>query len=210
MAAQENERRSISRELHDEVGQSLSALRVGLTNLAAVIPAAAEGALHEQVASLAKLAETTVGVVRNITLLLRPSMLDDLGLVPALQWQAREVARRTGMAVNVAAEDVSDDLSEEYKTCIYRVVQEALHNAVRHSGAQNVRITVRQNDKDIHLTIHDDGRGFRPASERGLGLLGMHERVTHLDGTFHLESEIGRGTVLAVILPVRNGNTPLE
>jgi signal transduction histidine kinase len=210
VAAQENERRAISRELHDEVGQSLSALRVGLTNLAAVIPATTEEILHEQVDSLAKLAETTVGVVRNITLLLRPSMLDDLGLVPALQWQAREVSRRTGMAVNVAAEDVSDDLLEEYKTCIYRVVQEALHNSVRHSGAQNVRITVRQNAKDIQLTIHDDGRGFRPETERGLGILGMHERVTHLDGTFQLESEIGRGTVLAVTLPVRNGNSPLE
>jgi len=89
VSAQESERRAISRELHDEVGQSLSALRVGLTNLAAVIPAAADREIREQVESLARLAETSVGVVRNITLLLRPSMLDDLGLVPALQWQAR-------------------------------------------------------------------------------------------------------------------------
>jgi signal transduction histidine kinase len=203
VAAQESERRAISRELHDEVGQSLSALRVGLTNLAALIPAAANGDLREQVESLGRLAETSVGVVRNITLLLRPSMLDDLGLVPALQWQAREVARQSGIAVNVAADGISDHLSEEYKTCIYRVVQEALHNCVRHSGAQNVRITVRQAADHLHLTVQDDGRGLNPSVERGLGLLGMQERVTHLDGSFQLQSEIGRGTVIAIHLPIK-------
>jgi signal transduction histidine kinase len=211
VAAQESERRAISRELHDEVGQSLSALRVGLTNLAALIPAATDGDLCEQVQSLARLAETSVGVVRNITLLLRPSMLDDLGLVPALQWQSREVARQTGIAVNVAAEGVSDDLSERFKTCVYRVVQEALHNCVRHSGAQNVRITVRQAKDNLHLTVQDDGRGFHPEVDRGLGLLGMQERVTHLDGKFQLRSEIGRGTIITVDLPLnsdtRNQNT---
>jgi signal transduction histidine kinase len=204
VAAQESERRAISRELHDEVGQSLSALRVGLTNLAAVIPAAADKEIREQVKSLARLAETSVGVVRNITLLLRPSMLDDLGLVPALQWQAREVSRQAGITVNVAAEGVAEDLSEEIKTCVYRLVQEALHNSVRHSAAQNVRVTVRQNAEMLHLTVQDDGCGFHPDIERGLGLLGMQERVSHLDGRFQLQSEIGRGTVITVDLPFRS------
>src|SRR4051812_11664376 len=113
VAAQESERRAISRELHDEVGQSLSALRIGLTNLARLIPTSGDGELQEQVESLRRVAETSVGVVRNITLLLRPSMLDDLGLVPALQWQAREVSRQSGIAVNVAADQIPDDLSEE-------------------------------------------------------------------------------------------------
>jgi signal transduction histidine kinase len=204
VAAQEDERRAISRELHDEVGQSLSALRVGLLNLGAAIPQAANGTLRQDVESLARLAETSVGVVRNITLLLRPSMLDDLGLVPALQWQAREVARQAGIIVNVAAESVSDDLSEEYKTCIYRVVQEALHNCVRHSGARNVRVTVRQSAANLHLTVQDDGRGFRPDVEKGLGLLGMQERVAHLDGSFQLKSETDRGTLISIDLPMRS------
>ena len=202
VSAQESERRAISRELHDEVGQSLSALRVGLTNLAAVIPVAADSEIREQVQSLARLAETSVGVVRNIALLLRPSMLDDLGLVPALQWQAREVGRQTGIAVNVAAEGVPDDLSEELKTCIYRVVQEALHNSVRHSAARDIRVTVRQVADKLHLTVQDDGRGFHAETERGLGLVGMQERVTNLTGKFQIRSEIGRGTVITVDLPV--------
>jgi signal transduction histidine kinase len=210
VAVQEGERRAISRELHDEVGQSLSALRVGLTNLAAVIPAAADREIREQVESLARLAETSVGVVRNITLLLRPSMLDDLGLVPALQWQAREVSRHAGITVNVAAENVAEELSEETKTCVYRVVQEALHNSVRHSAAQNVRVTVRQNAGTLHLTVQDDGRGFHPEVERGLGLLGMQERVSHLDGRFQLQSEIGRGTVITVDLPFRSQGVESE
>jgi signal transduction histidine kinase len=129
--AQEQERRAISRELHDEVGQSLSALLMELGNLGAVAPGDAE--LRSHVESIRKLAESSVNVVRNMALLLRPSMLDDLGLVPALQWQAREISKRTGMAVTVDAEGVADDLPEEHKTCIYRVVQEALHNCARHA-----------------------------------------------------------------------------
>jgi signal transduction histidine kinase len=200
VAAQEEERRAIARELHDEVGQSLSALRLGLTNLSV------QGDVQEQVDSLRRLAETSVGVVRNITLLLRPSMLDDLGLVPALQWQGREVARQAGINVNVAADDVSDDLSEEHKTCVYRVVQEALHNAVRHARAKNVSITVRQTGPNLRLTIQDDGKGFHPETERGLGLLGMQERVSHLDGKFQIDSEVGHGTILTVILPNANSS----
>jgi signal transduction histidine kinase len=198
---QEGERRTIARELHDEVGQSLSALLVGLSNLTAAIPPAAGPELQGHVEGLRKLAENSMVVVRNITLLLRPSMLDDLGLVPALQWQAREVSKRTGMQVNVAVEGVSDELPEQYKTSVYRVVQEALNNCARHAQAKAVRITVRQRRDSLMLSIQDDGRGFRPELERGLGLLGMQERVTHLGGTFDIESEPGRGTLLAITFP---------
>ena len=110
---QENERRAISRELHDEVGQSLSALLVGLSNLSAAIPPAAADEMLSHVAGIRDLAQNCVRVVRNIALLLRPSMLDDLGLVPALEWQAREVSRNYGLRVNIAAEGVSDQLPEE-------------------------------------------------------------------------------------------------
>jgi signal transduction histidine kinase len=198
--AQEQERRAISRELHDEVGQSLSALLMELGNLGAVAPGDAE--LRSHVESIRKLAESSVNVVRNMALLLRPSMLDDLGLVPALQWQAREISKRTGMAVTVDAESVADDLPEEHKTCIYRVVQEALHNCARHAFARSVRIEVVQESGRIRLSVADDGLGFDSVRTRGLGLLGMEERVTHLGGRFHLQSEPGHGTRLRVEIPL--------
>ncbi len=200
--AQENERTAISRELHDEVGQSLSALLVGLSNLSAAIPPSAIAELKLHVDGIRELAQNSVRVVRNMALLLRPSMLDDLGLIPALEWQARELSRSTSIRVNVAAEPVPDTLPEQHKTCIYRIVQEALHNCARHSGASMVRITVKNSSQAIHVMVQDDGRGFKPETERGLGLLGMQERVTHLGGTFQIDSHLGRGTLLAIALPV--------
>jgi signal transduction histidine kinase len=200
LEAQEEERRAISRELHDEVGQSLTALLMELGNLGAVAPGDAE--LRSHVDSIRKLAESSVNVVRNMALLLRPSMLDDLGLVPALQWQAREISKRCGIAVTVDAESVADDLPEEVKTCIYRVVQEALHNCARHAFARSVRIQVVQESRSIRLTVLDDGQGFDSAHTRGLGLLGMEERVTHLGGHFQVQSERGHGARLRIEIPL--------
>ena len=129
-------------------------------------------------------------------------MLDDLGLVPALQWQAREVSKRTGVRVKVAAEGVSEDLPEDHKTCIYRVVQEALHNCVQHAEAAMVRVTVQQERSRILLAIQDDGRGFDAEHDRGMGLLGMQERVSHLGGTFSVESLPGNGAIVCIVLPL--------
>ncbi len=199
--AQEDERRAISRELHDEVGQSLSALLMELGNLAAVVPRNLEH-LQRHLESIRRLAESSVHVARNMSLLLRPSMLDDFGLVPALEWQARESSKRTGMAVSVEADDVSDNLPDDHNTCVYRVVQEALHNCARHAQAHSVRIRVRQTARHILLSIQDDGKGFDARRVRGLGLVGMEERVQHLGGNFEVKSEPGHGTVLEVELPV--------
>ena len=199
---QEEERRVLSRELHDEVGQSLSAILVGLSNLSAAIRANARAQMENEVTALRRIVEGTVRMVRNITLLLRPSMLDDLGLIPALEWQAREVSRQTGLRVDVAAGGVSDQLPEEFKTCIYRVVQEALNNAARHAGAGSVRVVAQQEPRRLLLSIQDDGHGFNVARSRGLGLLGMEERVAHLGGSLHLISERGSGTLISVILPL--------
>ncbi len=135
--AQEQERRAISRELHDEIGQSLNALLVDLGNLAAVTPPGNLEA-HRLLDTARELADNNVKALRNMALLLRPSMLDDFGLVPALHWQAREVSRRTGLRIDVAADGVPDELPDELKTCVYRVVQEALHNCSRHAEARNV------------------------------------------------------------------------
>lgn len=199
--AQEAERRSIARELHDEVGQALTGILVEMANLSTLIRSNATEALAPKADEIKRMVENSISVVRNMALLLRPPMLDDLGLVPALQWQAREVTKRTGVRVRLAAERVSEDLPEELKTCVYRIVQEALHNCVQHAGAHTVRVTIRQEHENILLSIQDDGKGFHVNQERGMGLLGIEERVTHLGGSFSVESEPGHGAVLRIILP---------
>ncbi|HML17913.1 MAG TPA: sensor histidine kinase [Bryobacteraceae bacterium] len=201
VSAQEEERRAISRELHDEVGQSLSALLMEAGNAAARVPNDSVE-VRRHVESIKKLAEASVNVIRNMTLLLRPSMLDDFGLVPALEWQAREVSKRTGMRVHVAAEESAGDLPDDHKTCIYRVVQEALHNCARHAQARSVKVVVKQEPRKILLSVEDDGRGFDARRVRGLGLVGMEERVHHLGGAFEIASRPGSGTRVAVELPL--------
>jgi len=199
--AQEEERRSISRELHDEVGQSLGALLVDLGRLSTSLPAdSAE--IRERLEHMKSLAERTVGTVRDIALLLRPSMLDDLGLVAALEWQGREVSRRSQMEVAVESQNVSDDLPDEYKICVYRLVQEALSNAVRHSQARNARVRVAGGANGIAVEVSDDGRGFDPQHTRGLGILGMEERVKRLGGSLTVKSAPGQGAVLKAELPL--------
>lgn len=203
--AQEEERRSISRELHDEVGQSLGALLVDVGRLKTAIPPDNQAA-QEQLAQIKTTAENTVNAVRNIALLLRPSMLDDLGLIAAIEWQAREISRRSEMEVEVeapAAGSVSETLSEEYKICIYRVTQEALNNAARHSGGKQAWVKLEQSADRIAVTIRDDGRGFDARKTRGLGLLGMEERVRRLGGKLEIDSRPGEGTVLKAELPLQ-------
>jgi signal transduction histidine kinase len=201
VAIQEEERRRLSRELHDEVGQSMSAMLVELGNLEASLPES-NHPLRERFSLIRRMAETTVGSVRNMALLLRPSMLDDLGLVPALRWQAKEVARRTGMKVTVTAEGVSDDLPDEWRTCVYRIVQEALQNASRHAGAKHARVTVEQGPDEIRVSIQDDGVGFDPGQEKGMGILGMEERVRALGGSLQVQAQPGAGTVVSALLPL--------
>lgn len=136
-------------------------------------------------------------------------MLDDLGLIPALRWQARETERRTGMRVAVATDDQGMELPDEYRTTIYRVVQEALTNAARHSNAQTVSILVRSEPARLIVIVQDDGIGFDPRQKKGMGLLGMHERISHLRGRFEIESEPGQGVVLRIELPPAPQSSPL-
>jgi signal transduction histidine kinase len=202
--AQEDERRALSRELHDEVGQTLSAVLVELRNLSAEFAIQSDEQSAGHVETVKGLVENSVRVVRNMALLLRPSMLDDLGLVPALRWQAREVSKRTSMEVSVAAELASDDLPDEYKTCIYRIVQEALHNCTGHASATKVHIRVQQQPGRLALSIQDDGQGFDVRQTKGLGLLGIEERVGRLGGKCEIHSAVGSGTIVAVELPFSN------
>ena len=142
-------------------------------------------------------------MIRNMALLLRPSMLDDLGLLPAVEWHAREVWKRTGLMVNVAASGVTEDLPDTHKTCIYRVVQEALHNVVQHARATHVRVIIERESAAVRVSIQDDGEGFDPLRQKGLGLIGIEERVKNLDGSVSVRSEAARGTTLDVSLPFR-------
>lgn len=208
--AQETERRALSRELHDEVGQSLSAVLVELRNLSSGLATRNADQSRAQVEEIKSLVESTVRVVRNMALLLRPSMLDDLGLVPALRWQAREISKRTSMDVIVNTELSADDLPDDYKTCIYRVVQEALNNCARHSNAGTVRVRVLENGERISLSIQDDGLGFDSSELKGLGLLGIQERVNRLGGMCRVHSSPGRGTLLSVDLPLPSGRAATE
>jgi signal transduction histidine kinase len=200
--AQEEERRALSRELHDEVGQAFSAVLMEAENLLDLHP---DTEARPHLESMRSLAEKGINESRNMALLLRPSMLDDFGLLPALDWQARESAKRTGMRVQVASE-LADDLPEEHKTCIYRVVQEALNNCARHARASAVQVAVRGEPGRILLSVQDDGSGFDTERVRGLGLLGMEERVKHLGGTFEIDSRPGHGTLLQVALPLAKLN----
>lgn len=199
--AQETERRTISRELHDQVGQTLNAVLVETANLAKRIPAGDAASLRS-LDNIRNFADSSVNSIRDIALLLRPSMLDDLGLMPALEWQAREVSRRSGIKVTVTAGDVPDSLPDEMRTAVYRLVQEALHNVSRHSGAKCATVSVRQEGGSIFLSVEDDGSGFDAAKMRGLGILGMEERVRQLGGQFEIRSAPGKGTELHARLPI--------
>lgn len=205
--AQEQERRSISRELHDEVGQTLGALLVEVGQLSKLAPTQEEAA-RAQIAHIKSVAESAVKSIRDMALLLRPPMLDDLGLVPALEWQAREVSRRGEMEVEVHSENVSESLGDETKVCIYRLVQEALNNAARHATAKNAKVTVSQNSTKITVQIADDGRGFDPQRQRGMGILGMEERVKRLGGALSLESAPGHGATVRAEIPAENSSAP--
>ncbi|SPF32520.1 Integral membrane sensor signal transduction histidine kinase [Candidatus Sulfopaludibacter sp. SbA4] len=198
---QENERKSISRELHDAVGQSMSAVQFELHDLAVALAPYPE-ALRTRVDRIRELVESNLAMTRNMALLLRPSMLDDLGLSAALQWQAHQVARSTGTEIRVEAEDLPPEIPDEHKTCIFRLVQEALNNVCRHANADVVLIGLRADDAKITVTVQDNGRGFSRNGTKGLGLIGMQERVDGLGGTLKIQSGPGKGTVVEASLPL--------
>ncbi|HET9215794.1 MAG TPA: sensor histidine kinase [Terriglobia bacterium] len=200
---QESERRSLSRELHDEVGQTMTALGIQLGNIEDL--RSADGpAFRERLEDMKRLNADAMRTVRDLAMGLRPSMLDDLGLEAALQWQGREFSRLTGVPCQVLVEGGLDTLAEAQKTCIYRLVQEALTNCARHAKARAVRVSVRMEADGIALTVSDDGVGFKATStvREGLGLLGMRERVQALDGNLQISSSPGQGTTINVQLPL--------
>jgi signal transduction histidine kinase len=206
LEVEEEDRRRLSRELHDEIGQALALLQIEISHVLAAPEQA--GAMRERLERARELASRTVQTVRNISLLLRPALLDDLGLVPALQFQLEEFLRRSGVACEFVEEGVAEQLPDHVKTCVFRVVQEALHNCEKHAHASKVRLSVRQTADSLLAEVEDDGRGFvwnpMPQLSRGtgLGLLGMRERAVRIGGVLVVDSIPGRGTRIALRIPL--------
>jgi signal transduction histidine kinase len=203
IGAQEEERRNIARELHDEVGQALTAVQVELSIAERRLRAAGQNpTVLSDAEAIAQRALTTV---RDISHLLHPALLDDLGLVAAIDWQAKAFESRHAIRVDVRQEGITARLPRDVELAAYRIVQEALTNIAKHAGATSCQILLRQDDGDLEVTVSDDGRGFDPAeitARRGLGLAGIRERATLLSGRVALESERGAGTRVRVRLPV--------
>ena len=201
VAAQELERRRLARELHDETGQALTSMLLGL---AAVDAAGTPEEAHAAVAELRRLVVSTLQDVRRLAVELRPKALDDFGLLPALKRLGQTVSEGSRLDVQVEARLGGKRLPAEAETAVYRIVQEALTNVVKHAEAQHVSVLLTRKNESVSVMIEDDGKGFDPGSARsdGLGLLGMQERVALLDGSLAVESTPGAGTTLVLELPL--------
>jgi signal transduction histidine kinase len=202
--AQENERRRLARELHDEIGQALTALKFNL-HAAQRQPDTLTARLEDSL----EIVNRTLQQVRNLSLDLRPSMLDDFGLTAALNWYMERQAERMGFATHVAIDPMPSDLTPAIATTCFRVVQEAVTNAARHAQAQDVWVELRRRPHHLALSIRDNGTGFdvgaarqRAAQGLSMGLPGMHERVRLVGGEFSIYSEPQHGTTISVKLPL--------
>jgi signal transduction histidine kinase len=195
--AQEEERKHLSRELHDHVAQVLTGLRMELGRVERTTTG-----VGPAIAECKRLVDDLFRNVRNLSLGLRPSMLDDFGLRAALEWLARDFMSRCAIKVDLVAEGDLESLPEKHRTCVYRVVQEAMTNAVRHAHAEAIRVTVSAVGGQLNVAIADDGIGIDPARRRhGLGLRGIEERAKELGGTMTIGRDGKQGTLIAVVLP---------
>jgi PAS domain S-box-containing protein len=207
--AQEEERKRISRELHDELGQALTAMSINLAMVEAALPPGPDPSVSERLSETSELVDQTLDQIRDLSLELRPSLLDDLGLVPALRWYAHSYTKRAGVEVQMETIDLDDRLTPSMETVLYRVVQEALTNVARHAQASTVRIRLERKDGMATALIEDDGVGFDAGEptgpggpQRGAGLLGIRERLSSHGGTLRIESRPQSGTRLILKIPL--------
>ena len=209
--AQEQERQRIARELHDETSQVLTSLLISLTLLEESVETQEA---RERIADTRALAHSTLRAIRNLSIDLRPSALDDLGLLPALRWYVKEYQKKCSIDVEFHASGFKERLPAEMETALYRIVQECLTNTAKHANANRVTITLKEETTRVYARITDDGEGFdyeallkTPGQERGLGLAGMHERAVLLDGTLSIHSTSERGTIIEVSIPLPSVST---
>ena len=204
IGAQEEERRTVARELHDEVGQALTAVQVELSIADRRLRAA--GQPPDLLTDAETIARGALQTVRDISQLLHPALLDDLGLTAAIEWQARGFETRHAIRVDVQQDGMAKRLPRAVELAAYRIVQEALTNVARHAHATSCQIVLRRQENHLEIAVEDDGRGFDTSEadegQRGLGLVGLRERVALLDGRMALESARGSGTRVKVRLPL--------
>lgn len=209
-SVREEERTRIARELHDELGQTLTAIQLGLGALEGAIQAGSERAAVESgLESLKSLAQGATNAVQRLATDLRPPILDGLGLAAALDWQMEAFGERSGIEFSLSLPPQPLNLSGEVETAIFRIVQEALTNVSRHADASRVDVAVQLSDSELKLNIADNGKGMllsNSAQHRRLGLVGMRERAHMLGGAFKLQSSPGKGTKIEVRLPVNQGS----
>jgi two-component system sensor histidine kinase UhpB len=206
--AQEEERVRIARSLHDDTSQALSTLIINLERLERHLPSD-EGQIKARITDARKLAADILDGTRVIVRDLRPTILDDLGLAPAIRWYARSSLEEAGIQVQVQVPEGELELPQELKTTLFRIAQEAINNIRRHSGAKAAVITLRRDAGKIYLGIEDDGRGFHAAQDQGealrlhqWGLVGIQERVELVGGRLAVSSEPGKGTLIQVYAPL--------
>jgi signal transduction histidine kinase len=199
---QEEERRHLARELHDEVGQALTAAKI---NLQAAMKES-DGARSKRIDETAAILEKLLGQVRQISLDLRPSMLDDLGLVPALRSLLDQQGRRASVAVHLSAKNMPENLDPEIQTTCFRIAQEAITNAVRHANATRLDVDLSCENGNLRLHVRDDGKGFDAESSQeqtvGLGLIGINERAALVGGRAKVVSSPNKGTTIETRLPL--------
>jgi two-component system, NarL family, sensor histidine kinase UhpB len=200
IGAQEEERKRIARDLHDEVNQSLTALLLRIEAAAQDAPAQ----LKDQLAEVKALADKAMGELLDLARQLRPTALDDHGLVAALRTHVRDFDRRGPAKASFWADPRLGELSPDSQVVVYRVAQEALMNASRHSGASRVEVSLEPRDTRVQLQVADNGRGFAFADEgKGLGLDGMRERALLVGGALEIDSRPGKGTTITLEVPAR-------
>ncbi len=198
----EEERTRIAREIHDELGQALTGLKMDLSWFASRLDN--QPALVERSAGMLKLIDSTVHAVRRLSTELRPAILDSLGLIPAIEWLAQEFEKRTGIECDFVSADDDLSLDQDKTTALFRICQEALTNVTRYAGATAVHIVLETEDGQVLLQISDNGRGITEKEKKAtnsFGLLGMRERARLLGGTFEVAGEAGKGTTLTVRVP---------
>jgi signal transduction histidine kinase len=203
----EEERTRIAREMHDEVGQALTALQMDVAWFEKKLPSSAGPTREKLLAklrSMAELIDTTTASVQRIATDLRPGVLDELGLPAAIEWYVREFERRAGIACQIRSNLNGVELDPERATAVFRILQEALTNVARHAGATEVEVNLSADDKRLVLEIKDNGRGVsedRIAEGRSLGLLGMRERAISLGGDVSIRGDPGQGTLVTLTIP---------
>jgi len=201
--AREQERTRIAREIHDELGHALTALKMDVAWVAGRL-GGESAPLAERAVAMSALIDRTIATVRALATALRPSILDELGLLAAIEWEAAEFGRRTGIATRVSGPEAPPDLDAERATAVFRIFQEALTNVARHAGADSVHVALKDLRRRIVLEVRDDGRGVRPAEAAGpgsLGILGMRERARAVGGGMTLTGRPGRGSTLRLSIP---------